>query len=295
MSHSRILIIILFNLNIFNINLQAQELYSSFDPDDILFKDQERPQVLLVGSFHFGYYGLDAHATKEEDRVNVLLPKRQKEIKELVDYIAQFRPTMIVVEGGNNTGYLMHRFRGFMKRNEPLIANEIDQIAFRLMERFSIDTLYGVDARPLVNDLYNHQDSLVLRPIIDSLFKDWDFRSEEMMSKRYNALYSYEDSLRVRQSILESFMRMNNEKRIMRGWGAYLVGDFKNGLYEGSDALAMHWYSRNLRIFRNIQNLAKNPDERIMVLFGAGHMTVLMNLFKCSPEFELIPFKSLQF
>ncbi len=51
------------------------------NPDDILVSKDGQPSVLLVGSFHFAYYNLDAHVTKEEDQVNVLLPERQKEME----------------------------------------------------------------------------------------------------------------------------------------------------------------------------------------------------------------------
>jgi len=92
--------------------------------------------------------------------------------------------------------------------------------------------------------------------------------------------------------LLPYFKYINSGKRLRRGFGAYLLGDFKNGSYEGADALSMHWYNRNLRIFRNIQNIAEKED-RIMVLFGAGHVSILLNLFESSPEFELVKFNQL--
>jgi hypothetical protein len=55
----------------------------------------------------------------------------------------------------------------------------------------------------------------------------------------------------------------------------------------------MYWYSRNLRIFRNIQNIS-TPEDRVMVLFGAGHMSILKNLFECSPEYDLLKFNGLE-
>ncbi|MBK7271465.1 MAG: hypothetical protein IPI07_18850 [Flavobacteriales bacterium] len=56
-----------------------------------------------------------------------------------------------------------------------------------------------------------------------------------------------------------------------RDYGAYLAGDFTLGKYRGADGLAMHWYSRNLRIFWNVQELPLAPADRLLVLFGAGH------------------------
>ncbi|MDZ4752089.1 MAG: DUF5694 domain-containing protein [Flavobacteriales bacterium] len=267
-------------------------LSAQVDPDDILVGNDEQPMVLLVGSFHFAYYNLDAHVVNEEDQVNVLLPHRQKEMAELVSHILQFRPNKIVVESGPNTGYLMHRYREYGKGVHKLRADEMEQIGFRIMERMGLDTIYGVDAGTLVGSLYDHKDSLVLRPILDSIFDEWDFRSDDGISRRYSRYYRATDSLELRQSLLESFIAMNSEKSYQRGYGAYLNGDFELGEYEGSDALALHWYSRNLRIFRNIKRVASSPKDRILVLYGAGHMGILHHLFTCDPSFILVSFKN---
>lgn len=263
-----------------------------YDVDEILREGMDIPKVLLVGSFHFAYYGADAHVTKEEDQVNVLLPQRQKEVEELVDYIAQFKPNKIAVEGGRNSGYILRRYEKYLEKPKSLRANEIDQIAFRLMKRFELDTLYGVNSYGLVRDLHKHTDSTVIRPILDSIYKDWDFNSDSKISKRYSQVYDQDDKLALNNKLLPYFKHMNSDKIIDRDWGAYLTGDFKNGSYEGADALAMHWYSRNLRIMRNIQNITE-PGDRILVIFGAGHMTILKNLMQASPEYELVKFNSL--
>ena len=267
--------------------------FESFDSDAILQKDDDIPQVLLVGSFHFAYYGYDAHKTKEENKIPILEPKGQREVEELVAYIDRFKPTKIAVEGGRNSGYILRRYEQYLDNPKSLRANEIDQIAFRLMKKHSLDTLYGVNAGTLLNDLYNHKDSTVLRPILDSIFMDWDFSSDEKYSQRYDEWYDKEDEVAAKASLLDYFKFMNDKEIVDRGWGAYLVGDFKNGSYEGADATALHWYARNLRIFRNIQNITE-PGDRILVIFGAGHMTILDNLFDSTPEYDLIRFDELE-
>ncbi|HRG27913.1 MAG TPA: DUF5694 domain-containing protein, partial [Chitinophagales bacterium] len=84
------------------------------------------------------------------------------------------------------------------------------------------------------------------------------------------------------------FIYMNDDWVLDKGYGAYLTGDFKLGSFEGADALAMHWYSRNLRIFRNLQEIVTSPDDRILLIIGAGHAGILTHLFECSNEFELV-------
>ncbi len=263
------------------------------DVDEFLVKGDDLPEVLLVGAFHFAYYGADAHVTSEENKVNILSPQKQKEVEELVAYIAKFKPTKIVVEGGRNSGYLVNRYRDYKSGKTKLRANEIDQLCFRLMDQFNIDTLYGADAVGLTYDMERSKDSTVMKPFLEEMFEDWDFQSDSEMDKRYTEWYEYEDRLSNELTLLNYFKYMNEDKNIVRGHGAYLIGDFKLDEHRGADALALYWYTRNLRIFRNIQNLDTSPDDRIMVLFGAGHMSILKQLFEASPEYKLIPFGNL--
>jgi len=273
----------------FSLPLAAQQVP---DPDDILVTGP-RPQVLLVGTFHFAYYDLDAHVTDKDKRVNVMEPKRQQEIRELVEYIARFKPTVVAVEAGPNTGWLMKRYRDYQRTDSLPRADEREQIGFRLMKRFGLDTLYGVDAPTLLSDLWDHRDSLQLHPILDSIYADWDFTSDDPISQRYKAYYRSMDEYHVNHTLLESFLYHNADKTLDRDYGAYLNGDFKLGRYRGADGLAMHWYARNLRILRNIQELHLKPTDRLVVIFGAGHMGVLKHLIECTPEFQLVKFGEL--
>ena len=267
--------------------------FLNFDTDKILQRDDNIPEILLVGSFHFAYYGLDGHVTKEENKYPILSPKGQKDVEELVAYIEQFKPTKIMVESGKNTGFLMRRYEDYLKNPKSLKANEIDQIGFRLMKKFNIDTLYGVDDYGLNGDLANHQDSMVTRPILEDIFEGWDYRSEEKYSKRYSEWYDKEEEMALQSSLLNYFKYMNSDHSLNRGWGAYLVGDFMTEDHSGPDALAISWYSRNLRILRNIQKNTE-PQDRILIIFGAGHMTILKNLFESTPQYNLVKFGDLK-
>lgn len=261
--------------------------------EHVLTEGKPAPQVLILGSFHFGYYNLDAHKTDAEAQIDVLDPQRQKELDSLVELLLHFQPTKIAVESGPITGYLMHQYRSWLKGKEALRRNEIDQIGFRLMRAQDLDTIYGINDHPLVFDLWDHRDSSVLHPIIDSIYADWDFQSEDSISMRYDKFYDLDDRLGVQMPLYDYFALMNDDRVLDRGYGAYLNGDFTLGDDRGADALAMHWYSRNLRIYRNIQDITTSPEDRILVIIGAGHATVLTHLFACSPQYELVKFSEL--
>lgn len=268
------------------------------DPDLILVQGDTLPKILLVGTWHFNYPGLDAHSTEENLRINIFNDRRQAELQELLDYISKFEPTKIAVEGGRNSGYLIRRFERWKEGTSPLGASEIDQIAIRLMDRFALDTLYGVDAYPLLLEIRDNRrnDSTKTRAdYIDKVIEEYSFGGDDEISQRYFDLYRYQDSLEVENTLLENFKYINSDKVLDRGFGAYLNGYFKKGeRYEGVDGLTMSWINRNLRIYRNIQNIDFDKNDRILVLFGSGHIQILKFFFEASPEFELIEFCELE-
>lgn len=59
------------------------------------------------------------------------------------------------------------------------------------------------------------------------------------------------------------------------------------GDYVGAD-MRSAWYNRNLRIFSNIICLPSQPDERILVIIGGGHVPILQHLIENSPEYKLL-------
>lgn len=265
---------------------------NSFNPDDVLIGDRKQPKVLLLGTFHFDYPNLDAHVTDEAAQVNVTDQKRAAELQELLDYVARFKPNKIVVERwqGSNVN---DNYQKYLAGEFKLPKSETYQIGYRLGKRFGLDSLVLGDAATLVRSLYYHPDSAVLRPLLDSIYNDWDFSNDSPIDQAYDRLYDIEDEILVNSTLLDYFKYENSPHRIKRGHGAYLIGDFELDDHRGADALAMHWYARNLRIYRNIQKATTSPDDRILVIIGAGHLGILRQQFESSPQYELIDFGDL--
>ncbi|MDX1905641.1 MAG: DUF5694 domain-containing protein [Bacteroidia bacterium] len=257
--------------------------------DSILTHNQPRPKVLLVGTWHFDYPGLDVHTTGESARINIFSDQRQQELQVLLDYLALFKPTKIAVEGGRNSGYLIRRYERWKRGEKPLGASEIDQIAIRLMDRCKLDTLYGVDAYPLLLELHDERDTTLPDTYTDQLLARHYFGGDDSISARYAEYYRYIDSFKVSHTLLDNFLLINSDKVLDRGFGSYISGgQFASADFEGPDALSMFWFNRNLRIFKNIKDIDYDAHDRILVLFGSGHISVLRYLFECSPTFELI-------
>lgn len=261
------------------------------DPDEFLIPKgiDSLPKIFLLGTFHFEYPNLDANKVDKSKQIDILSEQKQKELQKLLDYVALFKPTKICIEAPERWK-AMDKYRKYKKGEKELGRDEIQQIAFRLLDRFKLDTLYAVDASTIADDLTETKDSLVIRPYIDEIFKDYTFKA----NPNYKKWVEYETEINTKIALFDYFKYFNSQKRFLRDYGYYLLGDFKNGKYNGADALATYWYDRNLRIFRNIQRLTTSPKDRILVLFGAGHISVLDQLLKCSPEYDYIKFDELK-
>ncbi len=285
MNYIKKLLILLTGIMFFSIHSKAQLK----DPDIFLVPDKNKlSKIFLVGSFHFEYYNKDAYKVEKNKQIDILSVQKQKEVKELLEYISLFKPNKICIEAPEKWK-AMDKYRGYRSGKKTLAKDEIQQIAFRLMERFNLDTLYSVDAGSIADDLSNNKDSLIIKPYIDSVFKNYSFKSAE----NYKNWHDYTTSLQTSLSLLQYFKYQNSPKVFQRDYGAYLTGDFKLGKFNGADALATYWYDRNLRIFRNIQRLTTSSADRILVLFGAGHISILDQLLNSSPEYDYIKFNDL--
>lgn len=267
----------------FSTFISAQKKPSDYFPNP-------KTKVLVVGTFHFDYPNLDALKTLKEDQVDVLDPKTAKEVTELVEYIKKFKPTKIAIEAWPkwNANKKLNEYKEGKLRDK---RDERYQLAMRIANELKINELFSIDAATVLNDLekrFGKQDSTYF----NNLSKDYDFQSDDIISQQYDTFFKSSEPKKFK-SILESFKYMNSKEYHQYEYGAYLSGDFELRDHDGADMLALYWYDRNLRMFRNIQNIPHTPEDRILVIAGNGHASVLRQLFTSSPEYDYIEFSSL--
>lgn len=88
----------------------------------------------------------------------------------------------------------------------------------------------------------------------------------------------------------ETLLHANDPERLRAGHGHYLVGrvlDGEAGEYLGADGFLSGWFNRNIRIYSNVMRLIRSPDERVLVLIGAGHVPILKHLLETTPAAHL--------
>jgi hypothetical protein len=221
--------------------------------------------------------------------MDVLAPQRQKEIRQLVAVLASFKPTRIYVESRNQR-FTDSVYKAYVAGRHTLERDETDQIAFRLAKELNLPTVYAVDASSFADDnekKYTWIDSMWNSPTQVNKTRD------SYWNKQYKTLYDAGDSTELINTILETFLVMADPMTLHRMHGHYLAGGFNTSDKSGPDILAMWWYSRNLRIFNKILSTKPSGEDRILVLFGNGHMPILKHCFEASPEFEVTELKDL--
>lgn len=252
------------------------------------FFPKRKPQVLMVGTFHFDYPNLDAVKTADEQKIDVLAEPKKSEVTELVNYIKKFKPTKIAIEATPEwkAADKLARYKKGELRDK---RDERYQLGMRIATEMNLDTIYSLDAESFTQDL-GSRDSVY----IDNLFKDFDFKSDDPYSAMIMKWYRYEETLPKTTNLLHYFKHFNSRKSHELTYGAYLVGDFKLDDTRGADILSIWWYNRNLRIFRKLQQITQSPQDRILLIFGNGHAAVLRQLLESSPEYQFIEFDSLK-
>jgi hypothetical protein len=244
----------------------------------------EKAQILVVGTFHFDYPGLDVMKIKDEDKIDVLLEPKKTEVTEVVEYIKKFKPSKIAIEAfdsWNATDKLKEYNKGGFRDER----DERYQLAIRVASELKLDTLYSINAQSYDNELMK-LDTIYF----EKLFRDFDFKSDDPYNELYEKWFT-EDSKNIpKVHLLDYLKHINSKESHQYGYGVYLVGDFKLDNSRGADILSIWWYNRNLRIFRKLQEITEDPNDRILIIIGNGHAEILRQLIESSPEYEFIEF-----
>lgn len=245
-----------------------------------------KPEVMTLGTFHFNFPNLDVKQFGKADQIDVLDPRFQAEIEGIVMKVSRFKPTVIVIERGPAE---QHRtdstFAQYLSGSYTLKRGEAEQLGFRLAKRLGLKKLYCVDEwgnfPGKVGAIVNGTDSVEAA------------KFETYFAADPDSLKRFVDPLPFKTAgILAALRQCNNEEAVKKSLGNYLIGLFKyesrEGDFTGVDFETGRWFSRNLKIFRNIQRIPVTPSDRILVIYGAGHLNLLNYFFDCSPEYTRV-------
>ena len=234
-------------------------------------------RVLILGSYHFDNPGLDVNNLEADD---VLSAKRQKEIKEVVDLLAKFNPTKIGIERRWQTRHdtvTQNQYQQYLQGKHELQRSESQQIGFRLAKELNHQRIYCIDAPGDFN--YGAMVGYAQKNDQGDILQN--------IQKVMNQYMKEEQAFLMSSSIKDMLLRHNEQQRLDGGHGMYIkmLGIGKNLDYPGAD-LVSDWYERNLKIFSNITRVTE-PKDRILIVIGSGHASILRGLVKFHPLYEL--------
>ncbi len=250
------------------------------------FWQSQKTKVLTLGTFHFAFQNLDVKKIARTDQIDVLEPRYQLEIEDIVNRIAAFKPTIIAIEKDPalQTQY-DSIYNQYLQGKYELSRSEVEQIGFRLAKMIGLKKLHCVNDwgrnYEVIDSILNGKDTASSKKFMEYFYRHSD-TSELFFNK----------NLFKNEGILADLRSRNDEKNLEKDLGNYLIGVFKyetaDNSFFGADFTTGWWFNRNLRIFRNVQKLDAKPADRILVIYGVGHMNLLNLLFKASPEYDLL-------
>ncbi|WP_250149230.1 DUF5694 domain-containing protein [Flagellimonas sp. 389] len=249
------------------------------------FFPKNRAKVLVMGTFHFNFPGLDAHKTSDSNKIDVLKEPKKTEVTQLVEYIKKFKPNKIFIEAKTDWN---DRYEAYKKGEYRDKRDERYQVAMRIANELHIDSIQSIDAPTLESEL-REKDSVLTISLLDKV--DWE--AEDPYWDMAFSYIEHRDSMMKKVHLLDFLKNMNTRESHNTNFGLYLTGQFANADYDGADKLTIWWYSRNARIFANIARLSKKEDDRILVVIGNGHAAILRQFLEASPQFDFIEFDSL--
>jgi hypothetical protein len=235
----------------------------------------QRAEILILGTYHMANPGHDVFNMAADD---VLAPKRQAEIGELLEVLKRFKPTKIAIESAVYLDRRPKQYADYLAGKYTLTQNEIEQIGFRLAKELGMKAICPVDIDgefPLQR-VINYAKANGQSQILDGIMAEIG----EMVKQQDAYLHSH--------SVLKTLLYMNDDKQVARDVGFYFrearLGDPAD--YAGPDLLTS-WYQRNIRIYNNIAKIIESPTERVLVIYGAGHLGWLRQIVADDPSLKL--------
>jgi len=239
-----------------------------------------RPSILILGTDHFNNPDNgDMFKTQTND---ILSDHRQKEMDSVIKGLKHFNPTKIAIEAlPEYADEWNDNYRFFREGRYKLTADERHQLGFKLA--------YEMDHREIFCVDWNDPGSSI--PDVggwaqkhDSEAFEWLMKNGEEMKKKLEKNF--------REQTLSEFLCFLNGEEFMRFNEELYMRMARIGTEEepvGAQWTAQYWHFRNMIIFKRLSELAEYPDERILTIYGAGHLNLLHQFFRESHQFNIEP------
>jgi hypothetical protein len=249
----------------------------------------KKPTIIILGSSHLANPGADVYNTKMDD---VLAPKRQREMEQLVTQLKAFNPTKIAVYvDERDDAEINASYQGYLEGTYELTRSLHDQIGFRLAKQMGHPKLYCVADWP------KHRP---IRDKIDDHLMDYDAFAE-MHNQEHLLPTVSSGGQKIRRGadgtlwveyeeyepLIDMYIRMNDPESMRADHQGYLK-TARIGLkdqYPGANWVAHWWYAHNLKNFVNLTRITESTDDRILMIVGSAHVYLIQQFLEESGDY----------
>ncbi|HVB20446.1 MAG TPA: DUF5694 domain-containing protein [Ktedonobacteraceae bacterium] len=236
-----------------------------------------RPVVLLLGCYHMVNHNLDAFNVEADD---MLSPGRQSEIRAVVEHLKRFRPTKVAVEKlADQADALNEQYQAYLSGTFALSAEEYHQLGFRIAAELQHEQIYPINWKNStaedLDEVYAYAQSHQAE-LYDQLMLSGSQQLEEIQERVATT------------DVGEQLRWLNEPGNLLRNHQMYMtmarIGT--GNQYVGIDWVK-GWYQRNLIIFANLTRIITSPDDRVLVIYGVGHIPLLTQFIRDSGFYTL--------
>ncbi len=241
-------------------------------------------QVMLVGTFHFDNPGHDLYNMAVDP---VTTPAKQAELAAVAEGLRRFHPTAIAVEreASDTATLLDQRYPAYKPADLLTNPDERVQIGYRLASLEGLTRVYAIDEQPgegerdyfpfdkVQNWVTAHHQEAVLEAVNAPIAADVAEMTARQRTETLGALLANE----------------NRPDHPLNGTAALSYGllQFGDAVDQPGAELNSGWYERNAKIFAKLMLTAK-PGDRIVVVYGAGHLFWLRHFVENTPGYVLV-------
>ena len=240
-------------------------------------------QVMVLGVYHMESSKRHVYNKEVDD---VLAPKRQYELRLLVENLARWKPDIIAVEVlRNKEGELNAVYQEYVEgikkfdREEKLPSpfssrSEVVQIGFRLARHLNHNRILAVDWFPeypewITEDMI--REVMYYKPYLDS------YDPEKILVEMNQKLKEF--------SISQYLYWLNCEPQVSFNDAMMVSIALEHENKKAAFAIASNWFERNLGIVRNLKQTLSPEVKRVLLLYGVAHVPTLRHIMEISPLF----------
>ena len=237
-------------------------------------------EVMILGMYHMANPGHDMHNLKADD---VLVDKRQHELADISAALSKFKPTKVAVESpiDNGAPAKVGKYQDYLDGKLAESRNETVQIGFRLAKQMKLPEVWGID----VDGDFPYED---VKKFADNGHPQLARQLDEMGADVDRMLKGLGDTLKD-GTISQGLRYMNEPRRIADDNSTFYRSMllYGAGTEQPGATLLSTWQARNNAICARLVQLAK-PDDRIVVVYGAGHAYLLRQCVSEMPGYKLV-------